>query len=362
MKLEWIEGPGILYDLMTMLALRFRNPNRSRFFALMQRDEELQEELECMTEKVQSVSANLALFFTEREDGAIFGMNELFPVLLQSVSSLEQLQNKNLKLNPEMLKQRLFQFYAKHPVSDSLQTTAEAIGQCELPQDLRYHLLSFCMNPESTLNCLFNTLMDLEPCLQQYRQGKEELRKAIERQIYSFSARSFAKRIGNIPGNIIRWDTKKPLRVSLCFFNRYALERFSMDSLAILGTSYEMTLSILRDRPDDLDLMMVLNALGDPLRGRMVKHMLQYKRTLTAGDIGDSLGEMASTIKYQMSVLVKSGLVSMEQNQKKNQLRYRINPDACSFAVRNFSRFLEQGPELTVEEKLHGAAEKWWNQ
>lgn len=359
MNLIFSEEAGELYDVLSSLTLYFNGESQSSLRADPQATEEVRESINLITKYFRDVDDNIGLFFDARKDGRTFALDELYPIMLENTVGFPAWREWQEMMDPKTIYRLLFQFWVRKQLPESVGDAADLVDVASLSERTKCQLLSLCTNPEWSVKRLCGELDRMMPRVRYCRMGLDRFADARREEIEAMGARAFAKMICNVPGHMARWPQDSELQVAFCAMNRYAFRVDGTHPRVILGIDYPMVVESLHQNPRQYELPEVLKALGDPLRGRLVKRLREALEPPTLNELSLLVGENTSTVKYQLSVLEKCGMVRTEKIRK--MPRYRLQADCAEFALRNLSRLLGKGPELTIEEKLHGAAEKWWN-
>jgi DNA-binding transcriptional ArsR family regulator len=101
-----------------------------------------------------------------------------------------------------------------------------------------------------------------------------------------------------------------------------------------------------------IDRLDQLKAMADPLRVRMVEHLVQ--RELSLGDLAAELGEPVSKLYHHAEVLLEAGLVQVTRRRKRRGAEERfLRALAKDYAVDDrifeFGQPEEAGPEALIE-------------
>ena len=348
MKVIFNEKIGELYDVLQALTIYFSHKN----------DEE-EEETEDVSKYLGDVDEHIALFFEPKKKNKIFMLHELFPALLSQIGPCATQQDFYKFLEPQRLKRWLFHFYTGETYSDNLASVAGCIANHEMSVRLKYQLLSFCTDPQPAIQCLINEIERILHATSGYRFYCENRLKLRRNEITCQESKTFIHMLKNMGDHVIRWNERKELYVSFCVLNRRIIECQIVCPLVLLGIEYQETLEELNIRRE-YDLFEVMKALSAPLRGKVIKKLQVSRGNVSLSALSSHVGETTTNLKYQMSVLEKSGLVHMKHI--KNQLCYELNHECCDYAVRNLERLLKHDTELLVQEKCRGEGSLWWNE
>lgn len=356
MNMIFINQPGKLYDLLCIVAAYFQQPSQGSCRTWPLVDDEMLNYIQ--SENFGRISEDLALLFEAREDGKIFAIHDLFPALLDKAGTEVVWQDIFEHFTPQALKRRVYSFYLHKPMPDDPSAISCEIERSDLSRKKRYQLLVFCVDYHSIVENMASAMEKAGKWLAVYQKEVETQLKDSYKKIKGLSTKAFVKRVGEIPGHMVRWSAERELHVSFSAVNRYALERLTLCPIAIIGWDYEKTVAIWKQDKKDYDLIAILAALGDPVRIRLMKRMQKGRGSANLLELSVAAGVTTPTAKYQLSVMLECGLIQTKRERKK--IYYRLNPDCCTYISRNVPRLLGDGPEFTVEEKSRGDADKWW--
>lgn len=325
-KYVYLKQPGILYDMMFALKLRF---NGERAYIVLNKDIPLSTDTEQLykqvIDKLSDVSDKLLPLFywnesPKKKTGLLAYMRQHMYLLDYTKDGLIDEFYDSLR-DVQRLKKFIYKNYISEDCPDVIDLGTfgqikESLYNAELPADVKMYMMDFFIYGENEVDFIIDELKKAQTiCEELYQLNYDKVTEQIER---------FDDNKIEALSKLQMWDIMKfsPIYHTYCVLNKYSIygETYSDDYIAYLGIESDDL--IYEHISISVDLYELGRILYDETRLKILS-MLREKPMYCA-EIAKALGLKNNSTLYHLTMMTKQNLLYCYSNGKK--IFYRIYP------------------------------------
>ncbi len=308
MKIQFVQEPGYVHDLYYIFMLAYQTTEAVS-----------DEYAEKMSATFGPCPAELYTFFYPREDGETF-MTSLFGDLQNTSGSkgladlFELLQDEN-----EVYRRFLRFFFPNLENSDNaVHMISRHIYDSAYPDTLKFHLLSFCVDPSGHIRLLVKELQEKERLLKKYTE--ENFAVLLNMQA-GLEPESLFRML--CPDE--RLEDKSPLEYSLSLLDKSLIKVSRRNRyLLLLGSDYENNRLLRSIRYPEPDLVQFGKVMSEANRQKILEMLLERGELCTA-DIAKEWDTSVTLVYYHLEMMHSTGL--LKSRNAGRTLFYSIDGD-----------------------------------